>query len=61
MEYAAALVRIIRAILRDERAVLTVSSVVPRRMGLGELCLSLPTILDRRGINDVVAPTMYFR
>jgi L-lactate dehydrogenase len=55
---AAALVRIIRAILRDERAVLTVSSVVPRRMGLGELCLSLPTILDRRGINDVVAPTM---
>jgi len=55
---AAALVRIIRAILRDERAVLTVSSVVPRRMGLGELCLSLPTILGRRGINDVVAPTM---
>ena len=55
---AAALVRIIRAILRNERAVLTVSGVVPRRMGLGELCLSLPTILDRRGINDVVAPTM---
>lgn len=55
---AAALVRIMRAILRDEQAVLTVSSVVPRGMGLGELCLSLPTILDRRGINYVVPPTL---
>ena len=46
----AALVRIIRAILRDERAILTVSSRVPESMQLGEVSLSLPSIVDRHGI-----------
>jgi len=51
---AAALVRIIRAILRDERAILTVSSRVPEAMQLGEVALSLPSIVDRRGISRVL-------
>lgn len=50
----AALVRIIRAILRDERAILTVSSRVPKSMQLGDVSLSLPSILDRHGIARVL-------
>jgi L-lactate dehydrogenase len=51
---AAALVRIIRAILRDERAILTVSSRVAESMQLGEVSLSLPSIVDRHGIARVL-------
>jgi L-lactate dehydrogenase len=50
----AALVRIIRAILRNERAILTVSSRVPESMQLGEVSLSLPSIVDRHGIARVL-------
>ena len=51
---AAALVRIVSAILRNEHAVLTVSSVVPASMGLGELAFSLPTIVGREGVKRVL-------
>jgi L-lactate dehydrogenase len=50
----AALVRIIRAILRDERAILTVSSRVPESMNLGDVSLSLPSIIDRHGVARVL-------
>jgi L-lactate dehydrogenase len=50
----AALVRIIRAILNDERAILTVSSRVAESMQLGEVSLSLPSIVDRHGIARVL-------
>jgi L-lactate dehydrogenase len=51
---AAALVRIVRAILRDEHAVLTVSSLAPDSMGLGSVCLSLPAIVNREGVARVL-------
>jgi L-lactate dehydrogenase len=51
----AALTRIIRAILRDEDAILTVSSLVPESMQLGEVCLSLPSIVNRCGISRVLS------
>jgi L-lactate dehydrogenase len=51
---AAALARIASAILRDENAVLTVSSLVPESMGLGEVTLSLPAIVNRDGIARVL-------
>jgi L-lactate dehydrogenase len=51
----AALVRIIRAILRDEDAILTVSSLVPQSMELGEVSLSLPSIVNRHGIARVLS------
>lgn len=51
---ATALVRIVGAILRDENAVLTVSSLVPASMGLGEVSLSLPAIINRSGIARVL-------
>jgi L-lactate dehydrogenase len=53
-----ALARIARNILRDEHAVMTVSGLVPASMGLGEVCLSLPTILGRSGISRVVSPLL---
>src|SRR6202795_2072873 len=51
----AALVRLVRAILRDEDAVLTVSSLVPESMQLGEVSLSLPAIINRNGVARVLS------
>ena len=45
----AALVRIVTAILRDEHAVLTVSTLAPESMQLGQVSLSLPAVLNRAG------------
>jgi len=50
-----ALARITGAILRDEHAVLTVSSLVPESMELGDVFLSLPTIITRDGVARVVS------
>ena len=50
----AALLRIIRAIVRDENAILTVSSRVPESLQLGEVALSLPSIVNRHGIARVL-------
>jgi L-lactate dehydrogenase len=50
----ATLTRIVGAILRDEHAVLTVSSLVPEPMNLGQVCLSLPTVLGRDGVARVL-------
>jgi len=51
----AALVRIVRAILRNENSVLTVSSVVPESMQLGKVSLSLPAVINRDGIARVLS------
>lgn len=47
---AAGLVRIIEAIVRDEKSVLTVSGVIHGRHGLNDVALSLPCIVNRQGI-----------
>jgi L-lactate dehydrogenase len=49
-----ALARIVGAIFRNEHAVLTVSSLAPEPMGLGEVSLSLPTIIAREGVARVL-------
>jgi L-lactate dehydrogenase len=51
---AAALVRIVEAILRDQRTVLSVSSLVDGPYGLRDVCLSLPTVVGRNGIEEVL-------
>jgi L-lactate dehydrogenase len=56
----AALARIVRAILRDENAVLTVSGLVPESMGLGEVSLSLPAVINRDGIARVLSIPLNF-
>jgi L-lactate dehydrogenase len=51
---AAALTRIIEAILRDEQSVLTVSTLVQGEYGLRDVCLSLPAIVGRQGVQRVL-------
>ncbi|MFW6082482.1 MAG: L-lactate dehydrogenase [Chloroflexota bacterium] len=51
---AVALVRIVEAILRDQRTVLTASSLVPGCYGIDDVCLSLPAVVGRRGVERVV-------
>ena len=51
---AAGLVRIIEAIVRDENSVLTVSSLANGRHGLTEVVLSLPSIINRQGIANIL-------
>ena len=45
-----AVVRIMEAIIRDERSILTVSSLVQGKMGIDDVCLSLPCVVGRQGI-----------
>ena len=46
--------RIVEAILHDEKSVLTVSSPVGGFCGLSDVCLSLPCVVDRGGIREVL-------
>ena len=55
---ATAIVRICEAIVRDERAVLPVSSLLTGQLGLSNLYLSLPCILGAGGIQRVLVPTL---
>jgi L-lactate dehydrogenase len=52
---AAALTRIIEAVVRDEASVLTVSTLVQGQYDIHDVCLSLPAIIDRSGIRRVLA------
>jgi len=49
-----ALVRITQAILKDENAILPVSSLVEDYLGVNDVYLSLPAILNKNGIRDVL-------
>lgn len=51
---SAALTRIATAILRDEHAVLTVSTLVPETMDLGQVSLSVLAVIGREGIHSVL-------
>jgi len=44
--------RITQAILRDQKSVLPVSSLVHDYYGTNDLCFSLPTVVDRSGIGQ---------
>jgi len=54
--YAIALgvTRLAEAILRDENAVMTVSTLVDGYYGIRDVCLSLPTVVCRQGIREVI-------
>ena len=52
---AAGLLRITEAVLRDERSVLTVSTVIDGYQGIEDVALSLPSIVGRNGVEQVVA------
>ncbi len=47
--------RIIRAVLKDENAVLTVSALLEGYLGLDDVCLSVPTVVGVGGVGDRIA------
>ncbi|NLF22800.1 MAG: L-lactate dehydrogenase [Lentisphaerae bacterium] len=49
-----ALVRIVGAVLRNERSVLSVSSLMDGTFGLHDVCLSVPCIVGAQGIEQIV-------
>ncbi len=51
---AAGLMRIVQAILRDQHTVLSVSSIIRDYLGIDDVCLSLPTLLGRNGVERVL-------
>lgn len=51
---AAGLMRIVEAILRDQSTVLSVSSLIEGYYGISDVCLSLPTVVDRGGVEQVL-------
>lgn len=46
--------RIVEAVLKDERRVLPVSSLLTGRAGLDDVCLSLPSVVGRGGVLAVL-------
>ncbi|MFI3241285.1 MAG: L-lactate dehydrogenase [Alphaproteobacteria bacterium] len=55
---AGALTRICQAIKDNEYAVLTVSTVHDEVEGVEDICLSLPSVVGKRGIHQVVVPRL---
>jgi L-lactate dehydrogenase len=51
---AAGLMRITEAILRDQSTVLSISSLINNYHGLSDVCFSLPTVVDRGGVEQVI-------
>ena len=51
---AAGLVRVVEAILRNQRTVLSVSSLIRNYNGIDDVYLSLPTVVHRQGVERVL-------
>jgi len=49
-----ALVRIVGAILRNQKSVLTVSTFLDGEYGLENVCLSVPCIVSQEGVESIV-------
>jgi L-lactate dehydrogenase len=45
-----ALVRIVEAVLRDENSILPVSTLIHDYYGINDVCLSMPSIVNRNGV-----------
>jgi len=55
---ATATVRICEAILRDEKAILPVSTLMTGQYGIADICLSLPCVLGAAGVERVLTPML---
>jgi len=53
-----ALVKITTSIMRDENSALTVSTLIDGEYGISGVCLSLPTILNRSGVDRMICPRL---
>ncbi|MCD6237914.1 MAG: L-lactate dehydrogenase [Thermotogae bacterium] len=55
-----ALLRIVEAYLRDEDAILTVSTMIQGQYGIEDVCLSVPCVINRTGISRIVEMPLEF-
>ena len=55
---ATAIVRICEAIVRDEGVVLPVSTLLTGQLGISDLYLSLPCVINARGVERVLLPLL---
>ncbi len=55
---AVGLMRIVEAIVRDQKTVLTTSTLVQGAYGLSDLYFSLPTVIGKNGVESVLAPEL---
>ena len=46
--------RMVEAILRDQHTIVTASTLVQGQYGLSDICLSLPVVLDRGGVDRII-------
>lgn len=51
---ALAVKRIVETIVRDEDSILTVSSLLDGQYGLSDVCLSVPTLVNKDGIDKIL-------
>ncbi len=54
-----ALVRIVGAILQDQRSVLPVSTLLEGEYGLEDVCLSVPSVVGQGGVKEIVEAPLY--
>jgi L-lactate dehydrogenase len=47
---------IVEAVLNDERSVMPVSSLLTGQYGIDDVCLSLPSIVDAKGVDVILTP-----
>jgi L-lactate dehydrogenase len=51
---ALALTKIVQSILRDENAILTVSTFLEDYHGVSDVCLSVPVVLGKDGVREII-------
>ena len=51
---ALALTKIVQSILRDENAILTVSTLLEDYHGVSNICLSVPVVLGKNGVRQII-------
>ena len=49
-----ALVRIVESMLRDENSVLPISTLINDYYGINDVCLSIPSVVNRKGVERVL-------
>lgn len=53
-EFGLELTKIVESIIRNENAILTVSSLLYDFYGVDDICLSVPTIVNRNGVRETL-------
>jgi L-lactate dehydrogenase len=51
---ALSLTKIVESIIRDENAIVTVSCLLKNYQGVSDICLSVPVILNRTGVKEII-------